>query len=71
VTQADPPEVTAAFFAMTRTRLSRRDPAFRLLGTNEEAGRAMEDLAYSTRSTMWNMQRFMTFYSLRDGRPLT
>ncbi len=37
---------------------------------NAEAGSALAVLAGQTRSTVWNMQRRLSFYALRDGRRL-
>jgi DNA-binding CsgD family transcriptional regulator len=71
MTTPDPPEETVAFFDHVRSMVTRRDPALRFLGMSEQAGRALADLASSTRSSVLNMQRRVHFYSLRDGRALT
>ena len=66
-----PPDVTTAFFATARSRLASKDPGLRFLGRTEAASAALADVAARTRSSVWNMQRFMTFSALRDGRALT
>ena len=71
MTQADPPEVTVAFFAHVRSLLAARDPSMTFLGMTADGGRAFAHLFENNRVSVWNMQRLMTFYSVRDGKPHT
>jgi DNA-binding CsgD family transcriptional regulator len=67
---ADLPEEYLAFLALTQSLMAERDPSMRYLGMNAEAGRALAVLAAQNRSTVWNMQRRVSCYALRDGRHL-
>jgi DNA-binding CsgD family transcriptional regulator len=73
MTPPEPAELPAeylAFLALTQSLMAERDPSMRYLGMNAEAGRALAVLAAQNRSTVWNMQRRVSFYALRDGRHL-
>lgn len=70
-TDSDAPPVTVEFFAMIQSRLSRRDPSLTFLGTTQTAGEALAELSAGVRSHVWNMQRWVSFYSLRGGWELT
>lgn len=65
------PEVTEAFFVRIRSRIAGGDPRMRFLGTTEEAGRALADMVAGLRTSVSNMQRWLSFYNLRDGWELT
>lgn len=56
---------------MVQSRLTRRDPSLTFLGTTQSAGEALADLSAGVRSHVSNMQRWVSFYSLRDGWELT
>lgn len=59
------------FRAVTNSLVATHDPSLRYLGTTSEAGLALAEMAAQTRSTVWNLQRLMTFYALRDSRRIT
>lgn len=65
------PEVTETFFAMIRSRIAAGDPRMSFLGTTEKAGDALAEIAAGTRTSVSNMQRWLSFYTLRDGWELT
>ncbi len=71
MTTPDPPTVTVAFFTHLRSRLAARDPAIRFLGMTADGGRVFAELLATHRGSVWNMQRLMTFHSVRDGKPQT
>ncbi len=66
-----PPTEWLDLLTLTQARIAERDPSLTYLGTTSEAGRALADMAGQTRSTVWNAQRIMSFYAMRDGRALT
>ena len=68
---SDPPEEWLELLTLTQSLTARRDSSLRYLGTVSEAARALADLAGQSRSTVWNAQRLVSFYALRDGRHLT
>ncbi len=69
--QADPPQVTVDFFAHLRSLLEARDPSMRFLGMTADGGRVFAELLATQRGSVWNMQRVMTFHSVRDGKAQT
>jgi DNA-binding CsgD family transcriptional regulator len=71
MTTPDPPTVTVAFFTHLQSLLAAGDPSLRFLGMTADGGRVFAELLATQRGSVWNMQRLMSFHSMRDGKPQT
>lgn len=71
LTRTDSPEVTLAFFSHVRALLTRQDPSMRFVGMTGTGAEKLAEMTARARSSVWNMQRLMTFHVVRQSKPVT
>lgn len=67
----DSPTVTLEFFAQVRALLARQDPSLHFLGMTGTGAQPLDELTARARSSVWNMQRLLTFHVVRANKQLT